>query len=765
MKITKYQNEETLVIGGEQELKFSIEENGVIFDILRDKMYSNKIGSIVREVASNSRDANREVGNADLPINIMITNQYSETLIDQYCVVFQDSGPGISPQRMMDVFVKYAASTKRDTDSQTGGFGLGAKTPFAYTDSFYISTVAINEKKEKKHYFYNALIDDTGAGKMILLEESDSDNITGTDIIIPLTDANDRRDFANEIIYYTSLWGDKVKTMGVTGNSWDKFDKDSIIEEDENIIIIKESYSSPFRTGVYCLIDGIPYPIDNRISDKISDLSGGLESHTIFLKFNTGDIPVTATREGIEYNDVTNKAIEKAFDTLLTQAIRRFNKYLKTLTYLECVSGVISTFARQQSLFNDSTFEKSVEKLIIKLTYKYSKDSDILSKLKYNGTTLREIKSNQEHVDRFKLKNFEITRVFRHKPEEYSSLSSPNLLKIAKGPFYLLDSKKDRRRNHTIFDDITQDYFLLIRPFGGNIDSNLTESQYRFFVDMIYEYGIEPSFYGDVEKKEIPKTYDPNIWVPGETVSCRMRKFSDNYEEFGYSYIVEVNRETRDYKPFIKENDYIVEVDSISDKEINYTFKQLVLDFKGIIYLVSSRNKRLYLPDVESYKENELEPIIKELKEKKFQELCSGVDLDLITEGLTFIHNNYHYNRSSDVQIRDGWNTMNRCSFLALGIFDKNIERYCKTVLRVTPSLELIETLLSGNIADFSEYRDRFNIVKTEFKRGKTISLQVKLIKEAFKKSFLVKKVLSGYNSYSLEDMTQIVEELVTLKK
>ena len=120
--------------GSMPEQFFSIKDTGMIFDILRSKMYSNPILAICREISCNARDAHREVGKPDVPVQIMLPNHFDPN----YRI--KDFGPGISPDRISNIFIQYTASTKRDDNIQTGGFGLGAKTPFAYSDSFAINT-------------------------------------------------------------------------------------------------------------------------------------------------------------------------------------------------------------------------------------------------------------------------------------------------------------------------------------------------------------------------------------------------------------------------------------------------------------------------------------------------------------------------------------------------------------------------------------------------------------------------------------------------
>src|SRR5579885_1217310 len=139
-----------------EEQFFSIEDQGMIFDILRNKMYSNPILAICREITSNARDAHREVKTPEVPVQITLPNH-----LEEYYKV-KDFGPGISPDRMTNIFIKYTASTKRGDNVQTGGFGLGAKTPFAYSDSFSVVTVYNGIK-----YDYSCFIDETRVGKMV----------------------------------------------------------------------------------------------------------------------------------------------------------------------------------------------------------------------------------------------------------------------------------------------------------------------------------------------------------------------------------------------------------------------------------------------------------------------------------------------------------------------------------------------------------------------------------------------------------------------
>jgi len=801
MKIEAYQNEPTLVIGGGKEMKFSIEENGVIFDILRDKMYSNKIGSIVREVASNSRDANRENGNADIPVTIMITKQYSQTLQDQHCIVFRDSGLGISPDRMANVFVKYAASTKRGTDAQTGGFGLGAKTPFAYTDSFYIHTTAdyaepiteiveeefpdgtVVEKEHiigyepisRKSYFYNALIDDSGTGKMILLEEELSTEPTGTDIILPLVDSGDKYKFANETIFYTSLWGSGIKLEGVSEYSSNYLKEEDIILDDELLTIVEYSYYTPYEKGVYCLVDGIPYPIDTRISERITDLNNKLDSHTIFLKFNTGEISVTATREGVEYNDKTKKAIDLAFGKLLRVMLKRFSKLVNSMSYGEVVAGVVSTFAKQQNLFQRSLFQDTLEGKVIIIINKYVESIDVLNEVSYKGQTLQSLLNLYGDGQGLGVKKeFEIVKVEKREPEKYKIMERSNILKLMRSPVYLMDSNKDRRRNHTIFDNMEHEHFYLIRPYGRRIEEPLSNTQCSMFMDMAFKFEIDLNFYSEVEKKVFdPGITMPGIYIPGETVQTRWRQVSThNRSEGGSSFVVDVNRKDFTYTEFKSAKHYVFTVEKLSDFSCDASFMQLAADAGYNVYITTKKVQQMYFPSETFLDISEQRKLVGKMRELKLEALCEGLDIDMLKTSIGARKNlkistgerySIYYNSEYGSRI----SLMN---LMILGIYSDRVRILCKLILKADPTIELVKFMLENHskIEELSNYDEQIKVFTRRsigYTKKSLINEKVRtILQKTFGESIILERTLGNTDNITSEQVDKLVEELLILK-
>jgi hypothetical protein len=294
---------------------FSVGNAGLILDILRTKIYKNPIQAIVREISSNARDAHREADpdptnttKADTPIKIFLPNNLSP-----YFKV-QDFGPSISPDRMENVFVKFGNSTKREDNIQTGGFGLGCKTPFSYSDTFSVVTVTNGIKR-----VYTAYIDESKSGKCVLTSEEKADEENGTTIIIPVR-KEDFDKFKEATLYITRFWQIKPDVVGINK---DEYEKEEVIFSGDGWYIKKvdrRSYNYYNNHDPLAIVDGIQYPIDtNALNELDNDVNGvgnagdksikQLLQFPIRIGFNIGDLALSASRDNIHYTPATQKII------------------------------------------------------------------------------------------------------------------------------------------------------------------------------------------------------------------------------------------------------------------------------------------------------------------------------------------------------------------------------------------------------------------------------------------------------------------------
>ncbi len=96
------------------------------------KLYSDEYLAVIREYSTNARDAHIAADKADQPILVTLPTALNPTL------VITDNGVGLSRDELVNVYSKYGASTKRQTNQQVGSFGLGCKSAFTVAGQFTV---------------------------------------------------------------------------------------------------------------------------------------------------------------------------------------------------------------------------------------------------------------------------------------------------------------------------------------------------------------------------------------------------------------------------------------------------------------------------------------------------------------------------------------------------------------------------------------------------------------------------------------------------
>jgi len=328
MKFEVQKNPDVYRSSNFKEQTFAIGNIASLLLILREKMYSDPPRATVQETMSNGRDAHRELGNPEVPIEVKIPNDLEPNFY------IRDFGVGITPDRMANVFIKYGESTKTTSNDQTGGFGLGAKTPFSYTDAFSITSITPEHVFEEKQsdgttiYHenclvkreYTAYIDESRIGKLALMSEEVTEEPRGTKISLNI-EKRDFHRFSQSVLRTAKYWDVKPKIVGVQDWIWPEITKKM---SGDGWFMEENSQSR----GLIAIVDGIAYDVN--YSANWSDIQGYSElepdkrklfeiilgSSSTRIIFNTGELSVAATRDKLEY-DKDNKNITNIYNRII----------------------------------------------------------------------------------------------------------------------------------------------------------------------------------------------------------------------------------------------------------------------------------------------------------------------------------------------------------------------------------------------------------------------------------------------------------------
>lgn len=354
------ENRKTQKAGSFQSEHFGIGDEVVIMQILRSKMYSNPIKTICQEIMSNARDAHREVGTPKKAISVKLPNK-----IDNAYKV-QDFGPGITPDRMGNVFIKYGNSTKRKKNVETGGFGLGAKSPFAYSDTFTIVTVT-DELGYNMRREYIAILDESNLGQLNLFKEEKTDEHTGTSLIVT-SKPDDFHSFQRYTHDVGLFWDVKPKITGKSEFEWENVN--SVMSGKDWNLFTRSTWNT---SEVVAVLDGVPYPVDqrslnlNELEDDEKSIINGLFSSsytTCVLTFKVGQLKPTANREALEYDKVTVKTIRnrlvksvKEMQTFFSDKLKGANDLWEAYLLLDELRGEFS-FLTNNAIWNGITLRQ-----------------------------------------------------------------------------------------------------------------------------------------------------------------------------------------------------------------------------------------------------------------------------------------------------------------------------------------------------------------------------------------------------------------------
>ncbi len=202
--ILEKQTEATVLSEGQSQgsigMSLDLDSAQILMQMLSKNLYSDAIGSTIREWTSNALDSHRRCGETK-PIVVGLNRNKQ----DNYEFTVEDFGTGLDADDVENVISKYGKSTKRNTNNELGMFGLGFKAGLAYGSSFYF--VCRKNGIERKYMMYEG----EEVNTIDLLYEQATQELNGVKMILPVKHT-DRRDFISkmkiQLAYFENVYFD-----------------------------------------------------------------------------------------------------------------------------------------------------------------------------------------------------------------------------------------------------------------------------------------------------------------------------------------------------------------------------------------------------------------------------------------------------------------------------------------------------------------------------------------------------------------------------
>jgi hypothetical protein len=332
------------------ERQFGISMNQKMYSLLSDKLYTDRVGSVVREVCSNAWDAQKMKSMASgNPVESFVISL--PTSLSPHFIV-QDTGPGMPDDVAQNLYSTLGLSTKENSNDQIGAFGLGSKSPFAVTDTFTIE----NTYEGTTHY-YMCFKSEAGLPSLLKTGEKVEDRPNGVKVVIPAPGYK-YAEYASAVMRQLVIMEPKPIVENIDNFS---YIEPEISMENEFGYILHNATSFGLRSrSVYARMGMVLYPIDTSlVLSMYRNIHGGMSNTTsLIIKFNIGDIEPLPSREGLTYDKYTIANITSAYDSFaegfterLIASVNEIKLPLDAFAEIKCVRDTIGIDLMRSNIY------------------------------------------------------------------------------------------------------------------------------------------------------------------------------------------------------------------------------------------------------------------------------------------------------------------------------------------------------------------------------------------------------------------------------
>ena len=385
--------------------------NAKAFEMLA-RQYSDPIKAILQEIGANAADSHIRAAKSHSPFKVKLPNSLDDHLR------IRDFGIGMSKDVIYDVYINYMKSDKTQTNEETGFFGIGSKTPLAYTDSFNITTY-----NDGTMSMYSLGYNERGIPELNEFGDYSTEEPNGVEVSFSVKpdDFNKFADAAEKVYSFFET------RPAVTGNGRCSFKSiDKILEGDDWYL-----RAVGWSDSAIVIMGNIAYPVDHdHFEGKHSDiLNSGFVG-----KVPMASVNITPSREALEYTNLTINSIKSAIDKAIPEIEKHTQEQMD-----EC-----------KSYWSATLKSKSIRR---HLGWRLSNSLKALGS--WRGTSIDHYKSHQ--LDTLKRYELENDRVRARTMHDTSTVPVHKSTKIVVKD---IDSKFDSRCRHYCYENNKSVYLV-----------------------------------------------------------------------------------------------------------------------------------------------------------------------------------------------------------------------------------------------------------------------------------------------------------------
>jgi hypothetical protein len=370
------------------ETRFSIVATAKVFDTLSNTLYSEKVQAVVRELGTNAYDSHvdaeraGDVGKAAVPFVA-----HCPTVMEPYFAV-QDFGTGMSdkqirgsylcpcghdadadaaPENREDgkylcpdcgeptlahkpgLYTTYFDSNRTHSDAYTGGFGLGSKSPFAYTDQFTVTSVHNGEKN-----IYTLFRDENNFPAINRLSSEKTDEPNGVEVRLPVNteDFTEFRQKMGEVYrwfavrptitgiedfkfpalkkkYHYQTSGSSYRSYHNSQQSW--YDPEPVKDEAADTLLSSATWTLDANDPTTFVMGNVAYPVpavEGKLKAALTKAEAEYIDYGFVAHVGVGELDMTPSRESLQITKTSLWDARIALGNLVR--LGRLSKFMAT---------------------------------------------------------------------------------------------------------------------------------------------------------------------------------------------------------------------------------------------------------------------------------------------------------------------------------------------------------------------------------------------------------------------------------------------------